>query len=262
MAIWARNRAPRRAGASQRRRQPIPGYPLHRRPRRRRRAALGRLGRGQPPPAPGAASGAGGRRGTEAVVVCPRAWPGRAGKAQPFARGSSGRVPDGPGPMKCLCGQVPDGPGPMKCPCGRAPDGPGPMNVSSGSARARRRTAGRRSSPGRATSSSCGPRCTTRPRVDHDHLVGGLRGGQPVRDRDRGAAAGHRVERALQPHLGRRVDGAGRLVEHQQVGVGDVGAGQRDQLPLAHAQRLAALADRGVQPGRQPLAPSRPGPAR
>ena len=51
---------------------------------------------------------------------------------------------------------------------------------------------------------------------------------------------------ALQAHLGGRVDRAGRLVEHQQVGVGDVGPDQRDQLPLAHAERLAALADRRV----------------
>ena len=105
----------------------------------------------------------------------------------------------------------------------------------SGSAPARRRRAGRRPSRGRATSSSCGPRCTTRPRSTTITSSARLRGGQPVRDRDRGAAPGHRVERALQPHLGGRVDRAGRLVEHQQVGVGDVRPGQRDQLPLPHA---------------------------
>ena len=38
------------------------------------------------------------------------------------------------------------------------------------------------------------------------HLVGALRGGQPVGDRDRGPAPGDRVQRALQPHLGGRVD--------------------------------------------------------
>ena len=52
--------------------------------------------------------------------------------------------------------------------------------------------------------------------------------------------------RALgQPPLGGRVDGAGRLVEHQQVGVGDVGAGDGDELPLPRRQRLAPLPDVG-----------------
>ena len=74
--------------------------------------------------------------------------------------------------------------------------------------------------PSWVTSSACGPRCTTRPGVDDEHLVGALRGGQPVRDDHRGPAAGHRVQRAGQPDLGGRVDRAGRLVQHQQVRVG------------------------------------------
>ena len=98
--------------------------------------------------------------------------------------------------------------------------------------------------PSASTSSACVPRWTTRPGVDDQHLVGALGGGQPVRDGERRPAVGERVQRAGQPPLGGRVDGAGRLVEHQQVGVGDVGAGDGDQLPLPRRQRLAALPDR------------------
>ena len=73
-----------------------------------------------------------------------------------------------------------------------------------------------------------------------------------MRDGDRGPAAGHRVQGALQPHLGRRVDGAGRLVEHQQVGVGHVGPDQRDELPLADATAPRRARPTGVcEPGRQ-----------
>ena len=111
------------------------------------------------------------------------------------------------------------------------------------------------------TSSACGPRCTTRPLSTTMTSSAASRGGQPVRDRHRGPAAGHRVQRPLQPHLGGRVDRAGRLVEHQQVRVGDVGAGQRDQLPLPDRQRLAALADPGLQARPAGRRPSRPGPS-
>ena len=93
--------------------------------------------------------------------------------------------------------------------------------------------------------------------VEHDHLVRGLGGGHPVRDRHGGTAAGQALQRAGQPHLGRRVDRGRRLVEHQQVRVGEVRPRQRDQLPLARRQRLAALADRGVQAGAQPVEPVR-----
>ena len=86
--------------------------------------------------------------------------------------------------------------------------------------------------------------------VDHDHLVGALGRREPVRDGDRGPRLHEPLERAADLHLQRRVDGAGGLVEDQQVGVGEVRAQERDELPLAGRQRLAALADLGVQPAR------------
>ena len=49
--------------------------------------------------------------------------------------------------------------------------------------------------------------------------------------------------------LGLGVEGAGGLVEHEDLGVAHEGAGQRDLLPLAHAQLLAVvepLAQHGV----------------
>src|SRR2546421_670882 len=87
--------------------------------------------------------------------------------------------------------------------------------------------------------------------VHDDDLVRPLCRGQPVRDRDRRPAAGHRVHRALQAYLGRRVHRAGRLVEDQQVGCGDVGPGDRDELPFPHAQGIPALADPRVRSPRQ-----------
>ena len=58
------------------------------------------------------------------------------------------------------------------------------------------------------------------------------------------------LEGAADPHLEAGVDRAGGLVEDQQVGVGQVRAQQRDELPLPGRQRLAALADLGVEAAR------------
>ncbi len=98
--------------------------------------------------------------------------------------------------------------------------------------------------------------------VEDDHLVGVLGGGQPVGDGDRGAAVHQRLQRPADAHLELGVDRAGGLVEHQQVGVGEVRPDQRDQLSLARAHRLAALADPGVEAHRQRLPASRRGRAR
>ena len=69
------------------------------------------------------------------------------------------------------------------------------------------------------------------------------------------------LEAAADPHLERGVDRAGGLVEDQQVGVGEVGAQQRDQLPLPRRQRLAALADLGVEAARAAPASQSPRPS-
>ena len=87
--------------------------------------------------------------------------------------------------------------------------------------------------------------------VDHDDLVGVLGGGQAVGDGDRRAAPHQSLQRQPDPHLERGVDGRGRLVEHEQVGVGELGSQQGDQLPLPRRQGLAALADPGPEPARQ-----------
>jgi hypothetical protein len=56
-------------------------------------------------------------------------------------------------------------------------------------------------------------------------------------------------------HLELRVDRARGLVEDQQVGVGQVGAQQGDELPLPRRQRLAALADPVSRPLGQAVEP-------
>jgi len=70
---------------------------------------------------------------------------------------------------------------------------------------------------------------------------------------DGGTTPRQAFESALETHFGRGVDGGRCLVEDQQVGVGEVGPGQRDQLPLTGRQRLAALADWRLQSARQPF---------
>ena len=99
------------------------------------------------------------------------------------------------------------------------------------------------------------PRCTTRPRstTTTSSAVSAVESRCAIVTDVRPRVS--RPAPAAMPHLHGRVDGAGRLVEDQQVGVGEVGADQRDQLPLPRRQRLAALADPGVEPARQPVEP-------
>src|SRR5680860_983326 len=56
--------------------------------------------------------------------------------------------------------------------------------------------------------------------VDDDDLVGVLGRRHPVRDGDRRTTAHQPFQRLSDPHLQRRVDGARRLIEDQQVRVG------------------------------------------
>ena len=77
-----------------------------------------------------------------------------------------------------------------------------------------------------------------------------------VRPERHGAAA------LAPPRLGVRVDGAGRLVQHQHLGVGEQHPGQREALPLAAGQAPAALARPAVSsppasPSTTSVAPAR-----
>ena len=69
---------------------------------------------------------------------------------------------------------------------------------------------------------------------------------QPVGDEQRGAAALHVMQRALNLVLGGAVDGAGGVVQDQDARVFQKGARQGDALPLAARQGDPALADDGV----------------
>jgi len=75
------------------------------------------------------------------------------------------------------------------------------------------------------------------PPVEHDHEVRRLGGGQAVGDAHRGAALGELGERVAERTLGLGVDRGGRLVEDQQAGVRELGAGERDEL----ASQLAGI---------------------
>ena len=155
---------------------------------------------------------------------------------------------------------------PVDCPrCGSTSDG-----LDDGSTSRSRdllghpgaRAARRRRRRGRRTSSACGPRWTTRPRstttTSSAFSAVESRCAMVTEVRPRHQP----LEGPADPHLERRVDGAGGLVEDQQVGVGQVGAQQGDQLALAGRQRLAALADAGVEAARAGRPASRRGRAR
>ena len=84
--------------------------------------------------------------------------------------------------------------------------------------------------------------------MQHEHPIGAHRGRQPVGDGDRRAALGEVRQRPRDPHLGKRVDRRRRLVEEQDVGIGEPRPQQGDELAFSGRQLLAALADARVQP--------------
>ena len=88
--------------------------------------------------------------------------------------------------------------------------------------------------------------------LQDDQAVGLAQGAQAVGDGDRRAALDQVVERLLDLPLGLGVDRRGRLVEDQDARVDQQRAGDRDPLPLAARERLAALADQRVVAVRQP----------
>ena len=70
-------------------------------------------------------------------------------------------------------------------------------------------------------------------------------------DRDRSPAARQRIEGALDADLRGRIDRRGGLVEDEEVGVGEVGARERDELAFPGGQRLPTLAHLRLQSLRQ-----------
>src|SRR5262249_61975129 len=94
------------------------------------------------------------------------------------------------------------------------------------------------------------------PAVEPEVRVGPRRRGQPVGDGDRRAAAREALEGTRQAGLGGRIDGTGGFVEHETRRVGDVGAGQGDELALPGRQVLAAFADAGVDAVREAVDPA------
>ena len=100
-------------------------------------------------------------------------------------------------------------------------------------------------------SARCRPTSTTVPPSQERDLVAPLEHQRARRHDDRGAAGPCGLQRLGDPRLGVRVDRAGRLVQHEDGGVGDQGAGEDEPLALAAGQRPATLLDLGVQAVRQ-----------
>jgi hypothetical protein len=82
--------------------------------------------------------------------------------------------------------------------------------------------------------------------VDDIDAVGVLHGRQAVGDQDRGAAGHQPLQRRLDLGLALGVERAGGLVEQQDRGVLQEGAGDGDALALAARQARPGLADDGV----------------
>jgi hypothetical protein len=87
--------------------------------------------------------------------------------------------------------------------------------------------------------------------VENDQAIGVTQGGQAVGNGNRRPSAHQVVERLLDFLLGRRIDGRSGLVEDQDARVDQQRAGDRNPLPFATRQRLAAFADQRVITMRQ-----------
>ena len=70
------------------------------------------------------------------------------------------------------------------------------------------------------------------PAVQHHDAIRGPRGLQPVRDHHRRPAVGYLLHGGGDVRLGHQVEVRGRLVEQEQDGVDQLGAGERDELAL------------------------------
>ena len=82
--------------------------------------------------------------------------------------------------------------------------------------------------------------------VEHRDPVGQRERRAPVGDHERGALRGDRAQGLADRGLGGGVDGGRGVVEHEDPGVVEQGAGERHALALAARERQAPLADAGV----------------
>jgi capsular exopolysaccharide synthesis family protein len=82
--------------------------------------------------------------------------------------------------------------------------------------------------------------------LEHHDPPGAADRGQAVCDHDRGAAREQPAQAGLDARLGVDVDVGGRLVEHEDAGVGDQRAGERHELALPRGELGAAFPDLGV----------------
>ena len=89
--------------------------------------------------------------------------------------------------------------------------------------------------------------------LEHENLIGALDGREPVRDHERRASAPERLQPVLDEPLAFAIEARGRLVEDQDLRIGEDGARDGDALALAARQPHPALADdRVVAPCRTP----------
>ena len=86
---------------------------------------------------------------------------------------------------------------------------------------------------------------------DEHHRVGLVEHQRARRDDDGRLAGAEVVELTGDAGLGVGIDGARRLDEHEDLGIGEQRPGEHEPLPLAARERAAALVDDLVEPGRQ-----------
>ena len=79
--------------------------------------------------------------------------------------------------------------------------------------------------------------------VEDDDEVGAANRGQAVCDDERCSSCQQVTQPSLDPALGTDVDGGRRLVEDQDVRIGEQRAGERDELPLAQREPEATLSE-------------------
>ncbi len=89
------------------------------------------------------------------------------------------------------------------------------------------------------------------PAVEYGDPVGERERGAAVGDEERGAAGHDGAQRLVDLVLDAGVHGGGGVVEEEQAGVGEEGAGEGDALALAAGEGEPLLADLGVVPGGQ-----------